>query len=462
MTGTSETPSNDPTSPPAQSKSKDTARAGKEASSAATTPFDMLSKYISFPTLDQEQWWKATGPLLSRILAASGYPLDQQYQYLTFHHAQIVPRLGPYPARWISGVTRSGLPIEFSMNYQQHGGGDPMVRIGLEPVDSYSGTGRDPFNQAPAADLLHALARLGIKGFDPQLYSLFAAEHTLTPSDIAAVKDTLLKSQHTFGFDFKDSGIVVKGYTFPGARAKARGVPIWDLIADTVTHVRDATTTTTTNDSKGNQLDCTDAFSLIRDYVSSKPDLYHDFTLFSWDYIDPAASRLKYYCVSSDTTWARVEELWSLGGRAQSTAHTQGLPYLRKLWEILELQEGARRFWGEGSYSDDRVEEQHHAPMTWNYEMRGGEKVPLTKCYFPLYGMNDAACVGRIARFFEWMGWAERARAFAGVVRGFYPDLDISKTARLILWVSFAYTEKSGVYLSVYFHPSLDYDERKK
>lgn len=42
------------------------------------------------------------------------------------------------------------------------------------------------------------------------------------------------------------------------------------------------------------------------------------------------------------------------------------------------------------------------------------------------------------------------------------PDLDISKTARLLLWVSFAYTEKSGVYLSVYFHPSLDYDERKK
>jgi hypothetical protein len=42
------------------------------------------------------------------------------------------------------------------------------------------------------------------------------------------------------------------------------------------------------------------------------------------------------------------------------------------------------------------------------------------------------------------------------------PNLDISKTARLILWVSFAYTDKSGVYLSVYFHPSLDYDERKK
>ncbi|KAJ0419476.1 tryptophan dimethylallyltransferase-domain-containing protein [Aspergillus carlsbadensis] len=404
-----------------------------QANQDSSTPFDVLSTYISFPTLDQEQWWKTTGPVLSRILAASEYSLEQQYKYLTFHHAQIVPRLGPYPARFTSGVTRSGLPIDFSMNYQQHGAGNPMVRIAFEPVDSYSGTDHDPFNQAPAADLFHALAGLGIEGFDPQLYELFAAEHIL-----------------------------------PRARAKARGVPIWDLIAETVSHVRDATatttTTTTTNtaNNTGKNLDCVDAFALIRDYVCTKHDLYHDFTLFSWDYISPAQSRLKYYCVSSDTTWARVEDLWSLGGRAQSPSHTAGLPYLRKLWEILELAEGTRMFSGEGSYSDDTVEEQDQAPMAWNYEMRGGEKVPLTKFYFPLYGMNDALCVGRIVRFFEWMGWGERAARFAGVVSGFYPDRDLAKTARLLLWVSFAYTEKTGVYLSVYFHPSLDYDERKK
>jgi hypothetical protein len=74
--------------------------------------------------------------------------------------------------------------------------------------------------------------------------------------------------------------------------------------------------------------------------------------------------------VTSDTTWARVEEILSLAGLAQSTSHTQGLPYLRKLWEILGLNEGPRMFSGEGSYSDDSVEEQDHAPMAWNYEMR--------------------------------------------------------------------------------------------
>lgn len=37
------------------------------------------------------------------------------------------------------------------------------------------------------------------------------------------------------------------------------------------------------------------------------------------------------------------------------------------------------------------------------------------------------------------------------------PGFDIQQTDRLICWVSFAYTEKTGVYLSVYYHSSLEY-----
>ena len=32
------------------------------------------------------------------------------------------------------------------------------------------------------------------------------------------------------------------------------------------------------------------------------------------------------------------------------------------------------------------------------------------------------------------------------------PDQDVSATARLQSWISFAYTEKKGVYMSVYYH----------
>lgn len=37
------------------------------------------------------------------------------------------------------------------------------------------------------------------------------------------------------------------------------------------------------------------------------------------------------------------------------------------------------------------------------------------------------------------------------------PERDLSKTARLTSWISFAYTENTGVYLSVYYHSSDEY-----
>lgn len=40
-----------------------------------------------------------------------------------------------------------------------------------------------------------------------------------------------------------------------------------------------------------------------------------------------------------------------------------------------------------------------------------------------------------------------------GVANTFSPDYDLSKTSHLVFWISFAYSEKTGVYVSVYYHP---------
>ncbi|KAL2830137.1 tryptophan dimethylallyltransferase-domain-containing protein [Aspergillus pseudoustus] len=417
MVGTKEASTNGPTTispPPTGPKLDETARTRTERNGIDTpTPFQTISKFITFPSLGQEQWWKATGPVLSRILAAARYPLDQQYQYLT-------------------SITRR------SINYQQHGSGSGSG-TGLEPPDTYSGTDRDPFNQDPATELVGALTRLGIPGFDSQLFTLFSDEPTLTVADrcLALDRGILLGSQQAFGFDLKDGGTVVKGYTDGDGRP----------------------TTSSRNSSSSSskdKLDCFGAFTTVGEYVSSA-----DANVFSWDYFAPAQSRLKYYCVCPETTCAKVEEVWTAGGHiptSEGTAHATGLPYLRKLWETLQLREARVRQFsgGKGSYSDDSIEEQDEAPMLWNYEMRGGDLVPLRKYCFPLYGVNNLVCVRRLAEFFEWMGWSEVARDYEETVRGFYPDRVLSKTAWLLLWVSFAYTAKEGVYLSVYCYRRLD------
>lgn len=36
------------------------------------------------------------------------------------------------------------------------------------------------------------------------------------------------------------------------------------------------------------------------------------------------------------------------------------------------------------------------------------------------------------------------------------PEHDLAKTSHLVMWVSYAYSEKTGVYVSVYYHSSGD------
>jgi hypothetical protein len=57
MTGTRKAPTHGPTSPAAQAKLADAHSTGKEMTVArdTSTAFDIINKYISFPTIDQEQ-----------------------------------------------------------------------------------------------------------------------------------------------------------------------------------------------------------------------------------------------------------------------------------------------------------------------------------------------------------------------------------------------------------------------
>ncbi|KAK6824071.1 hypothetical protein RU639_005021 [Aspergillus parasiticus] len=97
--------------------------------------------------------------------------------------------------------------------------------------------------------------------------------------------------------------------------------------------------------------------------------------------------------------------------------------------------------------------------LVWNFETKAGLEVPATKIYSPLYGLNDLDNVRAIAQYLRHIGLDVQGKAYEQVVRDSFPGLDIKETDHLICWVSFAYTEKTGVYLSVYYHSSLEYPE---
>ncbi len=381
-----------------------------ESKSTPIPPFDALSKYLSLPTNHQEQWWHQTGSLLGRMLQSAQYPLDEQYQYLTFFERQVSPRLGPYPARFRSSVTVSGQPIELSVNYQQRGDTRPIVRIGFEAMDSYSGSSAiDPFNQLPASDVIRGLSRLGLKGFDPHLFTYFGFTHTLTEEEKARLADpelasrVHLKSQYGFGIDLKNGSVVVKGYTFPGLKAIASGQSMSALITDSISQLQPP------------KANCVDAWEAVKSYLT-ETDGFNEFHVWSWDYVDPSMSRLKFYSVSPEFTWRKVEEVWTLNKRtAEDPANIEGLRHLRRLWDIIQPGDSKRQV------LEDRPAhlKQHETPLLWNYEMTPGTPIPCAKPYISLHGINDLACVENLARFFEVVGWKDLAASYPGIVKAY-------------------------------------------
>ncbi|KAK1140594.1 aromatic prenyltransferase (DMATS family) [Aspergillus melleus] len=415
------------------------------------SPAEILAAYYDFPSEDQARWWEDTGPLFNRMLEAGQYDVHRQYQFLSFFIHHLLPALGPYPQRWRSTISRSGLPIEFSLNFQK--GCHRLVRIGFEPVSFLSGTPRDPFNGIPIGDLLRQLVKLPLRDFDTQLFQRLLGDCHLSPGEVHQVQELLkapdanpLKSQGAFGFDFlRDGTILVKGYVFPNLKAQATGIPIGNLVADTVRSL----------DAERNQF--LPAFSLVHDYMQESTG-YNQYTFLSCDCVDMSRQRLKLYGAHTEVTWPKIAEMFTLGGRLIDEPEIMaGLDHLRELWNLLRIGEGTRAFSGGFDHSQDTAASQVLSPMIWNYEIHPGGRFPVPKFYLPVHGENDRFVAESLARFWDSLGWSEHARSYLKTVEELYPDQDISQTSRLQSWVSYSYTEKKGVYMSVYFHSQSTY-----
>ncbi|KAL4812065.1 DMATS type aromatic prenyltransferase [Aspergillus spinulosporus] len=415
-----------------------------------TTPgslsFDSLTQSLTFANASQETWWRKTGEMLARVLHSADYSREERQKYLRFHADVLVPLLGPYPQRFHSSTTRSGLPLELSVNYRQYATKPPVVRIGFEPIGDLSGTEEDPFNRVPATKLVSMLAKLeSIRNFNTQLGGQAIEDFTVNEAEEASLQGTniqggYIKSQSAFGFDLVGDGeILVEGYTFPALKCKVTGKPMGQIMAEGVKKMR-------------HLVDCSQAFSMVNAYLTET--VYDERSFFSWDFVDPSKSRLKIYSSSNNVTWEKLAEVWTLGGRLDNPTRIKGLEYLRRLFDLINLsQQGERTV--EVAF-DNRKDSSKTTPLVWNYEMRPDNPTPLTKIYFPVHGENDMQVITSVAEFFRQIGMVALGGSYVAKVQSYYPEFDLRVTDRFTSWLSFAYTEKTGVYLSVYYHASTE------
>ncbi|KAF7173846.1 hypothetical protein CNMCM5623_006107 [Aspergillus felis] len=366
---------------------------------------NILSGFKAFRTDDEAQWWTKTAPIFTKCMESAGYNPQLLRQYLEFYHYRILPALGPYPQRFLSAISHTGLPVEFSVNYQQHGGG-PVVRIAFEPMSTQSGTEKDPYNQEPVEGFLQSLlSECGLKDFDDRLFKHFASEHTVNEAEKAMLRGTpverILNSQLAFGLDFKEGNIVVKGYSFPGLKCQASGKSFSKLLGESIRKLQGV-------------MNCDAAFSNVDDFMTDI-DGYNQLTFFSWDATNPQKSRLKLYGVSNCVTWRMIERIWTLDCRAQRPSDAKGLHHLRQLWDLLAIQEGEKKF--DNDFDDDYTKAHKESPMCWNYELRPEDPLPYSKFYFPVHGENDLKVAKALAQYFEILGWKELSRSYLSSVQ---------------------------------------------
>ncbi|KAL5003062.1 tryptophan dimethylallyltransferase-domain-containing protein [Aspergillus recurvatus] len=413
-----------------------------------TQPFAVLTSYLHFANEAQNQWWLDSGSLFARLLQASQYTTDQQYQHLLFFYRNLLPSFGTYPPTWFSIVSRQGLAIEYSLNFQESG--NPVIRSAFEPLSHASGKdAADPLNKRPAEELLARLEKQGLGGFDTALFN--HVRKTIFVSDEQTLSlehsDTYgIKTHTALGFDMKGDRTVIKCYMHPRWRSLATGVPVATLIRESFERIKE-------------QIDCAGAFRLVDEYmeVSGSWDLR---TFIAWDCVPLERTRLEIYGINNEVSLAKIEELWTMGGRLNDETAHEGLTLLRRLWTLLEINKDDRLF----SKGDEEKLEygptvEGLLPLFWNYEIWAGSDKVAPKIDIPVFGENDLKVASAISRFFESLGpaWLEKADGYVDLLRGVYPHLDISQTTRLQALISFAYSQEKGVYMSVYYHSTSSY-----
>ncbi|KAF7526805.1 hypothetical protein PCG10_003874 [Penicillium crustosum] len=355
--------------------------------------FELLDKSLNCPLDDQRNWWQRTGPLLASLMTSAGYTNESQRQHLMLFYTSVVPYLGPYPQKFPSAMTHNELPLELSINFQQSGGARPVIRVAVEPVTSISGTKEDPYNMSPIRDMLSHLEKLNIEGYDPRLFEHFYPKHTLDRSESQKLQqrnESIRElSQVAFGFDLKPDRISVKGYTFPGLKCHLTGEDMCSVVTESIQeYLGDA--------------DCYNTVGLMKEYIETTEARANFGFVYSHDCVTPEKSRHKVYGRTKDMSWDKVKEIWDFGGRIDSPESNKGLGHLQRLWEVLEIGHGPHPL---GLH------------LVWNYETKAGMKVPATKIYFPVYGLNDQKNARAIAQYLKEIGLYIHGNAYEQTVQ---------------------------------------------
>ncbi|KAL2373487.1 hypothetical protein RJ035_000533 [Blastomyces gilchristii] len=415
----------------------------QQSDTADSQSYHLLNKCFTFPNVDQEEWWNRTGPVLGKLLSDAKYDVQHQFQCLCFYALNVIPFLGPFKLSRTSGGYESSMgsrigPFELSQNFTKD---QSVIRMNFEATNHATNTGRDQTNRVALDEAVSKFKLLRI-GMNADLYHALRNSFLVTDEEekLAAKEIDLAnfpcKTQHNISLDFKDGNVLVKLYLYPRLKSMITGKPQKDIVLDAIRHAAGGA--------------CDHSLEMMQNFLKTLPPTM-DIELLACDLIDPKKSRFKIYIFDLQVDFESITRIWTLGGQLNDPETLYGLSLLKELWEAMNIPAGTRTM-------PDRVNREgdppDRVPLCSNFEIFPGKRCPQPKIYLPTLGISDKAIADGLTNFFEKHGYTELAKSYSSQVSSLIPmpGSEIETSTDFQAWVSFAYSEKTGPYTTIYYH----------
>ncbi|KAH8882671.1 aromatic prenyltransferase [Thozetella sp. PMI_491] len=400
-------------------------------------------------TADQSYWWATCKPAIANLMDYAGsYMVEEKESNLRFLAEHIIPTFGPIrsEAKTMPLLTDDHSPFEPSWNFSSKG--KTTVRFTFEPLGPLAGTETDPFVQAIVPQILPSLAREADR-CDTRWFNQFVQALFLhSAEEMASVKAGLPSflpgraPQSFIAFDLDGKKRGMKAYFFPILKALSTKRSCETVTFDAIRGLEPC----------GAEL--TPAVNTLEKYMATSCPEPCPVEMIAIDCVDPSAgARVKVYGRTESNSWDVVKHVYTLGGLANDETTLQGLEILRSVWHLLQ---GEREPVSDSFHKKPRETHTRHKGICFGFEMVPGRELPEVKVYVPMwnYAPDDQTVAENLAEVFRLQGWGAVADKYGAAVRDSFPRADLRAPAYTHTYLSFAFSKKKGVYMTMYYSAS--------